>query len=817
MLNDGQSIERAPLFTVVDGAVKEIMALPVNVPSLQIASTAVTATAAELNYNDIATLGTAQASKAVTVSAASKITLGAIEIEGSNFDIDGGTIDGATGTFTTLASNEGVLLDNETAVKATIGTDTTRIYPFDDGSSVRMAVTKDDNATETVAYMAEMTDALNSFVAGLPFYVGDGTDDYLASADGAAYEMGTGDFGFYNLIRLSDYTPSAAVTDARHANLTDNLGWILTLGTDGKLTLAIGNGTNFTTYAYTSTLAVRHADNYPALIGFGADRDGNVTFYDWFGSLGTAVMSGSSAQTVTCTNAAGLTLFQNINGTTEYDFRAIWMVRYFNMALSYADMMGMNKCLLPYSYGGASRTAKYTSDFSAGADGWVASQGTVTGNIDGIGGQDNNLRFTINANNNTHKAIYSALPIVGKYYTCSFKYYIPSGQSNIDGIRLLDGSIDAIYTPIQTATDTWTTVTATFLVTRYTGIAVAAYDGAEITFQDAGGDDVFYIREITVTSFGNVLDLNPSGFQAGFAKDASGNGLDATVTGAVMTNSATGYVMGNNTPEDTDGGRESDIRAYGIQSGGEKTTLGYMRFSHDGASDDEKGKFQLYLNDTNDGNVPSVKAIEALSTGAVNVLSLQIASTAVTSTAGELNYNDITTLGTAEASKAVTVSAGSKITLGAIEIEGSNFDIDGGTIDGVSISSTSLKVVSSSALTLGGFVNNYSEATATLTGATTTIEVNIPAISRITGVQLRVDTEITSISGTTWSASFSGGSTSAICSGQAFTKNTKVNSLVNDIITSEADIVITPDTDGFTAGVIRAVVYYTNFTAMGDL
>ena len=63
--------------------------------------------AAELDYLDITTLGTAEASKAVTVSAASKITLGSIEIEGSAFDINGGTIDGVAGSFTTLDCNDG--------------------------------------------------------------------------------------------------------------------------------------------------------------------------------------------------------------------------------------------------------------------------------------------------------------------------------------------------------------------------------------------------------------------------------------------------------------------------------------------------------------------------------------------------------------------------------------------------------------------------------------------------------------------------------------------------------------------------------------
>ena len=55
-----------------------------------------------------------------------------------------------------------------------------------------------------------------------------------------------------------------------------------------------------------------------------------------------------------------------------------------------------------------------------------------------------------------------------------------------------------------------------------------------------------------------------------------------------------------------------------------------------------------------------------------------------------------------------------------------------------------------------------------------------------------------------------------------FTKNTKVNSLFNDttetdIPASEVDILI--DCDGaytFSAGVIRAIVYYETVTVMGN-
>ena len=58
-------------------------------------------------------------------------------------------------------------LKNQTALDSTIGTDTTRIYPYDDGSSVRLVVTKDDNATEATAFLVENTTNLNPLISNL--------------------------------------------------------------------------------------------------------------------------------------------------------------------------------------------------------------------------------------------------------------------------------------------------------------------------------------------------------------------------------------------------------------------------------------------------------------------------------------------------------------------------------------------------------------------------------------------------------------------------------------------------------------------------
>lgn len=122
-----------------------------------------------------------------------------------------------------------------------------------------------------------------------------------------------------------------------------------------------------------------------------------------------------------------------------------------------------------------------------------------------------------------------------------------------------------------------------------------------------------------------------------------------------------------------------------------------------------------------------------------------------------------------------------------------------------------------------GNLNTYcSEATATMSGASTVIQVNVPSGARLVGCQLRVDTAITSgDGGTSWSAAYSGGATQSIATGQAFTKNTKVSKFfdpnaASPIASAEVDITITPNSGTFSAGVVRAIAYYEAFTAMAN-
>jgi hypothetical protein len=89
-----------------------------------------------------------------------------------------------------------------------------------------------------------------------------------------------------------------------------------------------------------------------------------------------------------------------------------------------------------------------------------------------------------------------------------------------------------------------------------------------------------------------------------------------------MAGAAPYFTLHNLTEEDGDGGRESKLIFEGEQSGGELTTLGEIEISHDGASDDEKGKFILRLNDGDDDAAPTTRltiASDGLATLAGNL------------------------------------------------------------------------------------------------------------------------------------------------------------------------------------------------------
>ncbi len=144
--------------------------------------------------------------------------------------------------------------------------------------------------------------------------------------------------------------------------------------------------------------------------------------------------------------------------------------------------------------------AKYTSDFSAGDDSWGSFDDvTETGNIDGIGGLDNNLRLAIGSATSQHRGFRSNILPVNQKINFSARVFIPSTNSVVDSIGIRDASGSAIIAAGTTPTqDEWVTVTANDVTVTNAQLRVDIQDGGVNSFA-GNGSDVIYLREVTVT------------------------------------------------------------------------------------------------------------------------------------------------------------------------------------------------------------------------------------------------------------------------------------------------------------------------------
>ena len=142
----------------------------------------------------------------------------------------------------------------------------------------------------------------------------------------------------------------------------------------------------------------------------------------------------------------------------------------------------------------------YTSDYSAGVDGWIGVGGDRDGNIDGIGGRDDNLRFTSTSSNiggNSYLRRNNFLEL-GSKYKVTFDFYIPSSNNRLDGIASVEFGGQTIDLSSLTALDQWVSASATSTTaTTATNIIIRWEDSSESG--DATGD-VAYIRNVSITS-----------------------------------------------------------------------------------------------------------------------------------------------------------------------------------------------------------------------------------------------------------------------------------------------------------------------------
>lgn len=250
----------------------------------------------------------------------------------------------------------------------------------------------------------------------------------------------------------------------------------------------------------------------------------NVKFY---------VNSATSLPTDSLTNGTG-TLDADTNnkiigdqsgGGSAYDGTIAW-VSLFNDIDDTRWSEFLDHFVLEEKWRGASNQI-YASDFSAGADGWGQNDVVVAGNIDAIAGENDTLRFYANADNSTHNTYKSGLVEIGKKFRVSFRYYLPSANTNVNGIKLVySNGVSLPGVGLETTYDAWTQVSYDFTTVETNDtLAVRQYKNGGQTFIGANlvTDDLTYLKDFKVIQFGAVLDLD-MGAGAGFqVHDRSGN------------------------------------------------------------------------------------------------------------------------------------------------------------------------------------------------------------------------------------------------------------------------------------------------------
>ena len=187
-----------------------------------------------------------------------------------------------------------------------------------------------------------------------------------------------------------------------------------------------------------------------------------------------------------------------------------------------------------YSVG--SNSTNYTSDFSGGTDGWVPKNGYRYGNTDGIGGEDDTLKFVVNTTSNVvhyaTKSLYSSGINDGDKIHYKIKVYIPSGNTDVDGVKL-DNFHQIISGTYSTSgvTDTWVQLDC---IGTYNSsglyIHVVPTKGGADTFT-GNGTDAIYIKYVEVRKVGVLADwIFDDTYHSNVLEDTTGNGHTLTAS-----------------------------------------------------------------------------------------------------------------------------------------------------------------------------------------------------------------------------------------------------------------------------------------------
>ncbi len=193
-------------------------------------------------------------------------------------------------------------------------------------------------------------------------------------------------------------------------------------------------------------------------------------------------------------------------------------------------------------------TAFYTADFSAGVDGWTASNGTADGNIDSIQSLDNWLRLTVGASSAASYLTAGTGRVWGNVNRrVTLQVYVPSGQAQVNGFRIYSGNTSQvlIYDGAN-MNGSVVSIDATYLGT-VDDLRVYAMNGTSTTITGGSGQ-LLYIRAVVTYSSNLPQFFNATTAERPTLASIPFGGRKNLAT--ANTESSSGWILTSETPTD---------------------------------------------------------------------------------------------------------------------------------------------------------------------------------------------------------------------------------------------------------------------------
>lgn len=319
-------------------------------------------------------------------------------------------------------------------------------------------------------------------------------------------------------------------------------GWVNGTGTSKYIVCSEANGLTANTTS-TGKLEIVKRGVVVAVTGNTAINDGkwHAFAYVRSGTSETLYIDGKSDATATSAStinySVGITKLGAYTDDTSAWVGTIGRIYPYNRALTAAEVLSLYESGRPAGadFNSASNTAVYTSDFSAGVDGWGTDAGrAVTGNVDSINGSDNWLSTEVTAGPLSAYS-YSAASFaayVNKRVRVTVTIFNPTGSGITHfAIRQNDGTVaGGSAAVVALAENTEVTTTVTLLLSgASTRLGIIATDSGGTAVALATGK-IFYHKTFTVYPLGLLLAPDATQIGNGLAwQDTSGNNADITL------------------------------------------------------------------------------------------------------------------------------------------------------------------------------------------------------------------------------------------------------------------------------------------------